>query len=218
VIKILSFGAGVNSTAIIALDHIVFSDTGAEYPHTYCYLQYLKSQGINMTILTGGIKGMTLIEWCKHKKYIPSIYNRWCTDYWKIQPLRRFCQSLGEDYRLLVGVDAREIHRAKPKKNYEYPLVEMGLNRNDCRKVILDAGLELPQKSGCFICPFQKKEQWIELKRSYPELWRVAVELEREAPMTYKYGMTIEEFVEDQDKQEKLPFDFEMELHCFCEN
>ena len=45
--KILSYGGGVNSTAIIALallgevempDYIVFSDTGAEWPHTYKYI------------------------------------------------------------------------------------------------------------------------------------------------------------------------------------
>ena len=86
---ILSYGAGVNSTAIIALgilkeipmpDYIVFSDTGAEYPYTYKYMGYLENQGIKITYLTGGNKEMTLIEWCQMKNFIPSRMNRWCTD------------------------------------------------------------------------------------------------------------------------------------------
>ena len=48
--KVLSYGGGINSTAILALvklgkypmpDRIIFCDTGAERPETYCYMKYI---------------------------------------------------------------------------------------------------------------------------------------------------------------------------------
>jgi hypothetical protein len=230
-VKILSYGGGVNSTAIIALaklgelpmpDYIVFSDTGAEYPHTYKYIEHLESEGIRIIYLTGGTKDMTLIEWCQKKGFIPSRMNRWCTDYWKITPLRKFGLSFGDDYKMIIGIDAGESHRAKRrfKANY-FPLVEMGIDRNGCKEIIRKAGLGVPQKSGCFICPYQRKRQWIELKKHHPELWEIAIDLEKKSMFrfdnfTYKFGMTIEDFVEDQDKQEELPFGIVLDQKCEC--
>jgi len=47
----LSFGAGVNSTALAILlinrgwkGEIVFSDTGCEWPDTYCFMDYFENE------------------------------------------------------------------------------------------------------------------------------------------------------------------------------
>ena len=229
---ILSYGAGVNSTAIIALallkeipmpDHIVFSDTGAEWPHTYQYMDYIESKGIRITYLTGGTKGMTLIERCKRDKVIPSMMSRWCTDYWKITPINKFRMSLGMDTELIIGIDFGEAHRSarKFRRYKKFPLIELGIDRNGCKKIIGEAGLGIPQKSGCFICPYQRKRQWIELKKRYPDLWQLAVDLEKNSifehrNFTFKRGMTIEEYVADQDKQEELDFGFVLDQSCYC--
>lgn len=229
---ILSYGAGVNSTAIIALallkeipmpDYIVFSDTGAEWPHTYKYMDYLESRGIKITYMTGGNKGMTLIEYCQIKNFIPSRMNRWCTDYWKITPIQKFAKGLDEEFKMILGIDAGEAHRAENKwhKGRIFPLIEMGIDRNGCKRTIKKAGLGIPQKSGCYICPYQRKRQWIELKKHHPDLWRVAVNLEKNSILkhehfTYITGMTIEKFVSDQDKQEELPFGKILDQRCEC--
>ena len=229
---ILSYGAGVNSTAIIALallkeipmpDYIVFSDTGAEWPHTYKYMDYLESKGIRIAYMTGGTKGMTLIERCEKDNVIPSRMNRWCTDYWKIQPLRKFAKGINEAFEMILGIDAGEAHRARRTryKGRKFPLIELGIDRNECKRAIKRAGLGVPQKSGCFICPYQTKRQWIDLKKYYPDLWKTAVELEKNSifkyeNFTFKQGMTIEEFVADQDKQEELDFGFILDQSCYC--
>ena len=230
---ILSYGAGVNSTAIIALallkkipmpDYIVFSDTGAEWPHTYKYMDYLESKGIRIAYMTGGTKGMTLIERCEKDNVIPSRMNRWCTDYWKIQTLRKFCLSFREEgFKTILGIDAGEAYRAKRVryKEYIFPLIDLGIDRNECKRIIRKVGLGIPQKSGCFICPYQAKRQWIDLKKYYPDLWKVAVNLEKNSIIkhknfTFKEGMTIEEFVADQDKQEELDFGFVLDQSCYC--
>jgi len=229
---ILSFGAGVNSTAIIALallkkipmpDYIVFSDTGAEWPYTYKYMDYLENQGIKITYLEGGNKGMTLIEYCQIKNFIPSRMNRWCTDYWKITPIGKFAKGFDEEFKMMIGIDAGEAHRAIRSrcKGRIFPLIEMGIDRNECKRIIKKAGLGVPQKSDCFICPYQKKRQWIDLKKYHPELWKVAVELEKGSifkheHFTYVHNMTIEEFVADLDKQEELPFGVVLDQKCEC--
>lgn len=229
---ILSYGAGVNSTAIIALailkripmpDYIVFSDTGAEWPHTYKYMDYMESKGIGIIYLEGGTKEMTLIEFCQGKNFIPSRMNRWCTDYWKIQPVRRFAKSFDEDFEMILGIDMGEAHRAERSryKERKFPLIELGIDREGCKKVIREAGLGIPQKSGCYICPYQRKRQWIELKKYYPNLWKVAVDLEKGSifkhkNFTFVNGMTIEQFVADLDKQEELPFGDVLDQKCEC--
>jgi len=239
---ILSYGGGVNSTAILAFcklgelpwpDYIVFSDTGAEWPHTYKYLDYLENEGIDIIYLTGGkfsvslncpgvgfSEGTTLIEWCQQKSFIPSRINRWCTDYWKRAPIEKFCKGFHECEQW-IGIDAGEAHRAERKgKDMRFPLVEMGIDRRGCKKIIKKAGWGVPQKSGCFICPYQRKAQWIRLKKEYPDLWNLAVSLENNArarnPGFNFKDIPIEQYVADLDRQEELPFDIELDQRCEC--
>jgi len=229
---ILSFGGGVNSTAILALakmkkllwpDYIIFSDTGAEWPHTYQYMDYLESEEIHITYLTGGDCGLTLLEYCQKMNFIPSRMNRWCTDRWKVTPVNRFRMALGMDTKLIIGIDAGESHRAeKHSRIYKsFPLIKMGINRNDCMRIIKEVGWGVPQKSGCYICPYQRRKQWVELKKFHSDLWQIAVDLEknsifRSKKYTFLNGMTIEEYVSDKDKQEELPFGKVLDQRCEC--
>ena len=229
---ILSYGGGVNSTAIIALailkklpmpDYIVFSDTGAEYPYTYKYINYLENKGIKLIYLTGGTQNKTLTEFCIEKKIMPSRLNRWCSDHWKIAPVRRFVRSLSCETETWIGIDQGEEHRAEKRKKQgnRFPLIEMGLDRNECIRTIREVGLGVPQKSGCFFCPYQRKRQWIELKKYYPDLWKIAVKMEEQSrertPLyTFKGGVSLEDYVQDQDKQEELDFGFVLDQKCEC--
>jgi len=218
---VLSYGGGVNSTAILALyklgklprpDYIVFSDTGAEMPYTYQYIDYMERHGFHITYLTGGRTQVeTLVEYCERKRLIPSPMNRWCTTDWKRTPIDYFCRAIG-DCTHWIGIGADEAHRAKNRKGKEYPLIEMGIGRRKCIEIIQQAGWCVPQKSGCFMCPYQSKRQWITLKRDFPELWGMAVKLELDT-MSKEYGKpwlfnkpwTLEEYVADNYKQNDLP-------------
>jgi len=228
---ILSFGGGVNSTAILALallnklpmpDYIVFSDTGAEYSYTYKYMDYLENQGIRITYLTGGTKEKTLTDFCLEKKIMPSRLNRWCSDHWKITPIRKFARGVG-DVEMWIGIDAGEAHRAEKriKQGNRFPLIEMGINRNGCMELIKKVGWGIPQKSGCFFCPYQRKRQWVELKKYHPDLWKIAVKMEKQSrertPLyTFQGGVSLEDYVQDQDKQEELDFGVVLDQKCEC--
>lgn len=184
---ILSLGAGVNSTAILALikqgkircpEKIVFADTGCEHPETYQHLEYLKKYFYIDTVKR---EGQNLYGYYFEHKIIPTRMYRHCTDKFKIQPLKKYALQQ-HDAHFLIGFCKGEENRAKDfclKTNVSFPLIELGLDRADCKRVIKEAGLPIPIKSGCYCCPFTKSSGWKWLNRTHPELFDRAVALEK---------------------------------------
>jgi len=189
--EFLSYGAGVNSTAVMVMlkpQSLIFADTGAEHPETYRFIEeyakpFVASYGGEFITVRNpkypSLKDMALAD-----RIIPARTHRWCTDKFKVRPIRR---HLGEQANLhcrqMIGMDANEQSRAKPSGHpgieNVFPLIERGIDRPGCKAIIQEARLPVPRKSGCYFCPFQSKGQWIELKQEYPELFRIAVEIER---------------------------------------
>lgn len=83
---------------------------------------------------------------------------------------------------VLVGIAADEQHRAlpSPAKNYviRYPLIELGLARKDCQAIIKAAGLPVPPKSGCYLCPFAPAWHYWWLANKHPHLMAKVEEME----------------------------------------
>ena len=90
---------------------------------------------------------------------------------------------------MLLGIDYGEINRAKISARdgieNRYPLIEHEIDRDECKKIITDHGLLVPMKSGCYICPFQRIGQWVELRRKHPDLFCKAKKME-DANMEYR--------------------------------
>jgi len=190
---ILSFGGGVNSTALLfflidnnfPLDEIIFADTGAELPETYKHInkiqEFCKRNKIKFTIVKNEVG---IYEWYwKHKK-IPTWNRRSCTDIFKIRPIRRYLKERysKEKFVMYIGISYDERQRAK-KSNVKYiknryPLIENGIDRKRCEKIIISHGFKVPPKSGCYFCPFQPEERWEWLLKNYPLLFQKAKALE----------------------------------------
>lgn len=187
----LSFGGGVNSVALAIWliqrgwrGPIVFSDTGCEWPHTLCYMdyfetEYLRPHGLAITRLKGLLwqvkrGGISLIEYCETRNVIPLAAQRWCTVEWKVAPLQRW-RAANSVETALIGISAEESHR---RADAVRPLVDEGIDRAECTRIIERAGLSVPLKSGCYICPFQRDEQWHILWKEYPALFERAARLE----------------------------------------
>jgi hypothetical protein len=118
--------------------------------------------------------------------------NRSCTMDFKIRVVDRWVnQNRNGDGRLTVGlgISTDEIHRARTRepeeiykgliKELEYPLIDMRLSRNDCQRLIADAGLPVPPPSSCYFCPFHSDVAWLELRVNRPDLFEDAVEIEK---------------------------------------
>ncbi|MGW4752201.1 phosphoadenosine phosphosulfate reductase [Streptomyces chartreusis] len=82
-----------------------------------------------------------------------------------------------------IGISVDEIqransHRSEPYEQITYPLLDLGLRRIDCHRVIRSAGLPVPPKSSCWFCPYRRPETWREMRRSAPDLFAKSCQLE----------------------------------------
>lgn len=201
----LSYGGGVNSTALAVLWadgrlpwcdplRIIFADTGDEEEHTYSYIRdvftpWLLKRG--MVLETVRPKETVLGRW-KRNGVTGSRLIRSCTDHAKILPMQSYRLEHGNPGDvILIGIHADESHRAKKDcddKGFaiRYPLVELGMGQSGCIETIKAAGLPLPGKSGCWHCPFKRVPDVLELAKNDPCRFGQIVELERVA--TEKHG------------------------------
>lgn len=113
---------------------------------------------------------------------------RSCTISYKLEVIARWHREHGataEDPAVVgIGFTVDEIERvgnarARPAEVVDYPLLELGLRRSDCARIITRAGLPVPPKSACWFCPMHRPATWREMARDNPDQFRRAVELER---------------------------------------
>jgi len=186
--QIASFGCGVDSVAGLLLksdyDEIIFADTLDELPETYAYLDYFeKKSGLKITKVTS--KHGSLYDYFFKGKSQSSKYHHWCSDKFKIQPIRKYLREKygkKETFEMNIFIDFSEFHRMRESdrkyiKN-KYPLVEQKLNRDQLKEIIKSKGYLLPEKSGCYHCCFTTKKGWIKLRNNEPELWQKTKDLE----------------------------------------
>ena len=174
--RFLSFGAGVQTTALLLMDsydEVVFADTGGEKQQTYNYIQnviipFLHAKGTKFTVLRRKSRSHgteSLEEFCLRTKNVPSIKYRWSTRDFKVLPIRKYIKkNYAPPVICAIGISTDEVTRANSKDPPEYhkiyPLIEQGLSRQDCVKVIQSHGWLVPPRSGCFYCPFNTRVQW----------------------------------------------------------
>ncbi|MFJ2180826.1 phosphoadenosine phosphosulfate reductase [Streptomyces anulatus] len=112
---------------------------------------------------------------------------RSCTADFKIKVIGRELKRRGATKEapatVGIGISLDEIHRAnkrrcEPHEEIVYPLLELGLRRIDCARIIREAGLPVPPKSSCWFCPFHRPETWHDMRRNEPALFEKSCQLE----------------------------------------
>lgn len=112
---------------------------------------------------------------------------RSCTHDFKIQVVGRWLKDKGasadDPATVCIGISTDEItrvsnKRAMPYERPVYPLIDLGLDRSACQRLIAEAGLPVPPKSSCYFCPFHRPQMWSEMRRDEPELFWKAADLE----------------------------------------
>lgn len=187
--SVFSFGAGTQSTAIMALikheperllntighlpDYALFADTGAESQDSLINFEYWRK---NSPIPLYRVKNWKRNALKDGFRAVPVYFplggslNRQCTGEWKIQPLHKATSKLFPKKRpknpvaMWLGISTDEITRMKESwvKSIEnvFPLIELGLSRQDCYQ-ILEKYRYKAVKSSCYMCPYQVK-RWHE--------------------------------------------------------
>lgn len=182
----------------------IFADTGWEPRKVYEWLDWLEKQlpfpvirvqHGNLrtdTLARGTGQRVASIPW---HMMMPSgdraMARRQCTMEYKVQPITRKTRELiGLAPRqrakeilceMLIGISTDEALRMKPAteawKKHRWPLIELGMNRNDCLRWIERKGYPLPPKSSCIGCPFHNDHEWRAIKAD-PEAWTDAIEVD----------------------------------------
>lgn len=131
--------------------------------------------------------------------------SRSCTADYKVRVVAKWLKEHGatseNPARVAIGISTDEYQRAtdkreEPFERVEYPLLtlehrlagRMGASRNDCKRIIADAGLPIPPKSSCFFCPFHKPSVFADQARTEPDLFEKSCQLEEHINLTRKPG------------------------------
>lgn len=110
---------------------------------------------------------------------------RQCTSEYKLSPITRKVRELlganPPDYRRVprgriaeqwIGFSTDEVQRANRRKDSQgvkyltsrYPLLDLGMSRDDCLAYLAERGWGDTVKSACIGCPFHGNRQWRELR------------------------------------------------------
>lgn len=238
--KIISFGAGVNSVAMVIMLYkrgeiypCVFADTMAEHPETYCYMDYFEKEFMSKygqkIIRLSPIdtpeyyrpqcQGKSLEDYCIERQIIPTFKNRHCTQNYKQEPKESYQQGIQKN---IFGFAYDEKHRAIGDDYY--PLVEAKITRQGCIEIIQREGLNVPRKSGCFFCCFQRLSNWEDLYRNYPDYYAKAlyiesVALSKNPKMTLRNDVSLtilRERFESKGGELFPDYDYEELTPCMC--
>lgn len=108
--------------------------------------------------------------------------------------------------------------RATPYQ-WKAKLYEWGVDREEARQIIQCAGLPLPGKSACFVCPHSSVGEVKDLRRKHPTLFATALQIEAGAELTAVAGLGRTWKWSDVDRQALL-FDGvhrdEADIPCGC--
>ena len=178
-----------------------FTDTGYELPETnefidqleerLGYIHRLNERSLNNIEGRGEVDFKSLLQ--KHRNFLPSQRDRWCTVQLKLRPFELWADTfIEEGYQIFnyVGIRADEPHRTgllSPNRPITtvMPFREDGIVKSDIENILQRNGLELPgyyewrSRSGCSFCFYQRKIEWIRLKDRHPDLFEQAKEFEK---------------------------------------
>lgn len=198
--EILSYGGGTQTAAMCVLvaqgklpkpDYVIAADTGREMPTTWEYADtymrpLLASVGLQLHIAPHELS--TVDVYAGNGDLLVPAYTptgklpTYCSGEWKARVVHRYARQVlgcGTDIVNWIGFSLDEANRVKGEEGRRFPLIDLMLTKADCEYIITAAGLPLPRKSRCWMCPHQHNAEWQEV-RADAALWQQAIELDAE--------------------------------------
>jgi 3'-phosphoadenosine 5'-phosphosulfate sulfotransferase (PAPS reductase)/FAD synthetase len=188
--KIISLGWGVQSFTLAAMsalgelpkvDYAIHADTTHESQLTYEFAQkwtlWLEERGVKaVTVKPDNAEIINKWGGVSIPIYTASLNKgdgqtqRQCTSDWKIVTMRRWFQANRnkEPIEQWIGISIDEFQRMKDSDvkyiKHVWPLIDLHMTRNDCKKWLTENGIEIPPRSACTFCPFHNTEEWRRIK------------------------------------------------------
>ena len=204
------------------VDAAVFADTMWEPKHVYSWLDYLETQvpfpiyRVNNGSLrecierkqnTSGGRFAAIPWFTINPDGSTGMGRRQCTSEHKLVPLRREMRRLAgyeKGARIskgtvtaLIGISLDEAIRMKPSTDKwitnEWPLIDLGMTRDDCLRWMESHGYPKPKKSSCIGCPYHSDDEWRSLKAD-PDAWADALKVDEIIRLPTR-GMRVHQFM-----------------------
>lgn len=210
-INIISLSGGKDSTAMllimlekkIPVDHIVFFDTGWEFPGLIKHLdkleKYIDREIVRLKYKTSFDEGF--------KKYGFASFNyRWCTGR-KIDTIKKFSNKHKPNTQW-IGFGYDENKRIKKTIGYCYPLVDWKVTEEDALKYCYDKGFDWDglykkfRRVSCWCCPLQPLKELKALWLYFPEYWLRLIDMQKQCKWQFRKDHTLEELDERFRKEE----------------
>jgi len=203
--KVLSLGWGVQSFTLAAMaalgviempDVAIHADTMHEFSGTYRFAEkltpWLEERGLRVVVVVATHEKKNIIDkWggmqlpaFTQGRYGNGQIRRQCTHEWKIRPMRQWLQKNRnkQPIEMWLGISTDEGIRMRHSDvkyitNY-YPLIEMGMSREDCKDWLVGHDIDVPPRSACVFCPFHNTQEWRYIKASQID-WNEAVRVDQ---------------------------------------
>jgi len=216
--NIISLSGGKDSTAMLLMmlekksrvDHIVFFDTGWEFPEMYKHIDKLEKYiGRRIVRLSPRNSFDKLF-----KKYEFASFNtRWCTRV-KVNTINKFCRK-NKPYMQYIGFSYDERQRIKKTMGYCYPLVDWKVTEDDALKYCIEKGFnwgglyEKYERVSCWNCPLQNLKDLKALWKYFPEYWQKLLKMQEHSKWQFRKDYTLKELDERFRKEERY---YQLEL------
>jgi 3'-phosphoadenosine 5'-phosphosulfate sulfotransferase (PAPS reductase)/FAD synthetase len=190
-------------------DYALFADTRWEPKAVYAQLAKVrhiaKRAGIPvLTVSAGHIRRdavdaehrfVTMPLHVRNPDGSKGMARRQCTGEYKIKPLKAAARALlgyphptrvptGVYAEQAIGISTDEFHRAKDSDvrylRNVFPLLEVGMSRQDCLAYLADRGFGETVKSACIGCPFSGNSRLRWIRDTDPDAWADLIAFDRE--------------------------------------
>jgi len=217
-INIISLSGGKDSTAMllmmlkkkIPVDHIVFFDTGWDFPEMLEHIDKLEKY-INREIIR--LKPRIPFDEQIKKYGFASFGRRWCTSR-KTDAIHKFCNKYKPNVQW-IGFSYDERQRIKKTMGYCYPLVDWKVTEEDALKYCYEKGFnwgglyEKYKRVSCWSCPLQSLKDLKVLWEYFPVYWKKLLEMQEQSKWQFRMDYTLEELDERFRKEESY---YQLEL------
>lgn len=192
---IVGLSGGGDSTAMALLladteprDYTyICNATGNELPALFRHLAHMETllgKPVERVGHTTDLYG--LID---EQRMLPNFRARFCTRILKIEPTIAYFEKLPKGSVLYVGLLADEEDRQGlygEDITLRFPLRELGWKKSDVHAYNRTRGVDVPKRTDCAVCPYQRIQQWFELWRDHPEEYAKGVAVEERYGKTFR--------------------------------
>lgn len=229
---IVQFSGGKDSTAMLLMmlekdmpvDEIIFCDTGKEFPQMYEHIQKVE-QYIGRKVTRLKAEKSFDYYMFEHKKTRgknqdhfgygwPTIRGRWCTSKLKIDVTNKYLKNAGEYYSYIgIAYDEPKRHYKELASNIKHPLFEWQITEAEALKYCYKHGFDWGglykhfKRVSCWLCPLQALSELRILRKYYPDLWQILLDMDKKSPNQFKIEWSVEDLEKRfnlEDKQERL--------------